>query len=264
MASRTDVKPSVVSAISEIAGDSTPVDELKSDRLVLKLERQILSGRLQAGERLPTEDELCEILRVSRSVVRDAVRTLVARGLLTVRQGRGTSVAAPSDSAYAGALLVLLARSDLTMGDVVRARATIETQLSALAAVSCTDDDLATLDDSLERFAAAVAANDFAAANGAHLRFHKTILEAVHQPALNLILMPMTEIIVVSSTASLRSSRPEDWEVDAHRPILAALKAHDPDATVAAMAEHFERATSPVPYEEFLARKFNEAYFDAR
>ena len=264
MASRIEVKPSVVSAISEIANYSTPVDELKSDRLVLALERQILSGKLRSGERLPTEDELCEILRVSRSVVRDAVRTLVARGLITVRQGRGTSVAAPSDAAYAGALLVLLARSDLTMGDVVRARATIETQLSALAASSCTDEELAVLDESLERFAAAVDADDYETAGEAHLTFHKTILEAVHQPALNLILMPMTEIIVVSSTASLRSSRPEDWEVDAHRPILAALKAHDPEAAVAAMSAHFERATRPVPYGEFLERKFNEAYFDAR
>ena len=262
MASRVDLKPSVVSAISEIAGDSTPVDELKSDRLVLALERQILSGKLRAGERLPTEDELCEILSVSRSVVRDAVRTLVARGLITVRQGRGTSVAAPSDAAYAGALLVLLARSDLTMGDVVRARATIETQLSALAASSCSDEELAVLDETLERFAAAVDANDDETATEAHVTFHKTILEAVHQPALNLILMPMTEIIVVSSTASLR--RPEDWEVDAHRPILTALKARDPEATAAAMSAHFESATRPVPYREFLERKFNEAYFDAR
>jgi DNA-binding FadR family transcriptional regulator len=261
MRTRVEAAPAVVSAIAEIADHSIQVDDLKSDHIVQALERQILSGRLPAGERLPTEDELSELLRVSRSVVRAAIRTLTARGLLSVRQGRGTSVTAPSNDAYSGALLVLLARSELTMGDVVRARATIETRLSALAATSCTDEDLAALEESLDRFAAAVDANDETTATQAHVTFHKTILEAIHQPALNLILTPMTEIIVVSSAASLRHGIPEDWEVDTHRPILAALQARDPDATVAAMTAHFELSTRPVPYSEFLERKFHEVYF---
>src|SRR5262249_41773883 len=61
---------------------------------------EILRGDLRPGERLPTEAKLGEILGVSRSVVRDAVRTLAARGLVTVRQGTGTVVASPTDAAY--------------------------------------------------------------------------------------------------------------------------------------------------------------------
>jgi DNA-binding FadR family transcriptional regulator len=258
MTGREEVAPSVVALLHEAATRG----ELKSERVVAGLEQQILSGRLPAGTRLPTEEELCEILGVSRSVVRDAMRTLVARGLVTVRQGRGTSVAAPSDVAYSGALLALLARSELTMGDVVAARATIETQLAGVAAVACTDADLALLEDCLDRFAAAVAADETGIATNEHLRFHKTILEAVHQPALNLILRPMTEIILVSSTASLRPRTPADWEVETHRPVLRALQARDPDAAVVAMAAHFTASTRPKPYRKFLARPFSEAYFD--
>jgi DNA-binding FadR family transcriptional regulator len=258
MAGRDEVAPSVVALLR----DASTRGELKSERVVASLERQILSGRLPAGTRLPTEDELAEILGVSRSVVRDAMRTLVARGLVTVRQGRGTSIAAPSDTAYSGALLALLARSDVTMGDVVQARATIETQLAGLAALACTDAELALLADCLDRFARAVAADDTAVASDEHLRFHKTILEAVHQPALNLILRPMTEIILVSSTASLRPRTPADWEVEAHWPVLQALQAHDPDAAISAMSAHFAAATRPRPYRRFLARPFSEAYFE--
>ena len=133
--------PEVADALREIADSRSFADELKSERLVSALEQKILSGRLPAGARLPTEGELCDYLHVSRSVVRDAIRALVARGLVTVRQGRGMSVAMPSDAAFSRALLVLLARSDLTMGDVFLARASIETRLVALAAKSGTDED---------------------------------------------------------------------------------------------------------------------------
>lgn len=258
MAAREEVAPAVVALLGEVA----TLGELKSERVVAGLERQILSGRLPAGTRLPTEDELCEILGVSRSVVRDAMRALVARGLVTVRQGRGTSVAPVSDTAYSGALLALLARSGATMGDVVDARATIETQLAGVAATACTDADLALLADVLDRFTAAVDADDTEVATQEHLRFHRTILEAVHQPALSLILRPMTEIILVSSTASLRPRTPEDWEVETHRPVLAALQARDPAAAVDAMAAHFAMSTRPTPYREFLTRAFSEAYFE--
>jgi DNA-binding FadR family transcriptional regulator len=258
---REPADPAVVSVLSEVSERGSRFDELKSDWVVAELERRILSGRLAAGARLPSEDELCELLRVSRTVVRDAVRTLVARGLLTVRQGRGTSVATPTDAAYSNALLVLLARSGLSMAAVVEARATIETQLAGLAALTCTDDELAALEDALERFAVAVDADDTALATEQHTRFHTTILGAVHQPALKLMLKPMTEIILVSSTASLLRHSREDWEVDSHRPVLAALKAHDPEAAVAAMTAHFEVSTSSA-YQEFLAREFADAYFE--
>lgn len=257
MAARDDVEPS----FGALVGDIATLGELKSHGLVAGLERQILSGRLAAGTRLPTEDQLSEILQVSRSVVRDAIRMLVARGLVTVRQGRGMSVAVANDQAYSGALLALLARSDVKMGDVVEARATIETQLAGIAATTCTADDLALLAESLERFASAVAADAADVATTEHLRFHRTIIEAVHQPALDLILRPMTEIILVSSTASLRPRTPDDWEVETHRPVLAALEARDPEAAVAAMAAHFAVSTRPTPYRDFLARPFSEAYF---
>ena len=125
----------------DLDGLFSPTDELKSDRVAARLERQILAAQLAPGTRLPTESEFCEILGVSRSVVRDSIRNLAAKGLVTVRQGRGTTVAEPSDEAFGQALLTLLARSDLTIGDVIEARATIEKLLAGVAAINGTDSD---------------------------------------------------------------------------------------------------------------------------
>lgn len=262
MATRATTTPEVDEALRRIAGDHTFRAELKSERLVAAFERQILSGLLAPGTRLPTEGELCDQLNVSRSVIRDAIRSLVARGLVTVRQGRGMTVAMPSDTAFSGALLVLLTRSGVTMGDVIEARSTIETRLIGLAAASGTDEEWAQLEATLDEFAGAVAEGDDALANEKHAAFHIGIMGAIHQPALDLMLKPLTQVILVSSTASLVRSSPEDWEVEVHRPILEALKAGDAAAAEQAMAQHFEVSTAPAPYKEFLDRKFSDAYFD--
>jgi GntR family transcriptional repressor for pyruvate dehydrogenase complex len=247
-----------VSLFSSVA---RPGDELKSDRVVAELERRILRGELEPGTRLPTENELCDMLGVSRSVVRDAVRTLVARGLVVVRQGHGTTVAEPSDAAFGQALLVLLARSGLTMGDVVTARATLETALARQAAVTGTDEDWARLEEDLAAFAAAVEASDWDLARDAHVGFHVGLLRALHQPALELFLKPMTEIIMISGAPPRREVR-ADWEVPTHRPILDALIARDPDAAEAAMASHFGAMNEPERYGDFRAQPFR-GVFDA-
>src|SRR5512143_3428897 len=62
------------------------------DRVVVEIQRQILEGGLPPGTMLPSERELCEQLGVSRTVLREAVRMLVTKGLLEARPGVGTIV----------------------------------------------------------------------------------------------------------------------------------------------------------------------------
>jgi DNA-binding FadR family transcriptional regulator len=233
-------------------------DELKSDRVASELERRILCGELAPGHRLPTEGELGEALAVSRSVIRDAIRILVARGLVRVRQGQGMTVAEPSDAVLGHALIALLARSPSTMGDVVDARAAIESNLVPLAATSATESDLNTLAACHDAFARAVADGEWEAARRTHLAFHLGLLEALHQPALTLMLKPMTEIIVISSAPPRLTAR-EDWEVETHPPILAALRARDPEAVRAAVTAHFA-ALGGARYESFRALPFRAVF----
>ncbi|HEY3772658.1 MAG TPA: GntR family transcriptional regulator [Solirubrobacteraceae bacterium] len=233
-------------------------DELKSDRVAAELERRILCGELAPGDRLPTEPVLGQMLGVSRSVVRDAIRSLVARGLVTVRQGQGMTVAAPSDATFAHALIALLARSELTMGDVVDARAAIECSLVPMATETVTADDLEALALAHDAFAAAVIDGDWSRARESHLQLHLGLLAALHRPALQLFLKPMTEIIVISSAPPRLGPR-EDWEVETHPPIIEALRARDPEAVRAAMAAHFRRLEGE-RYEAFRALPFRAVF----
>lgn len=245
------------------SGVATTIGSLKSDRVRAVLEQQILSGELAPGTLLPREAELSEALGVSRTVLRDAVRQLVARGLLTVRQGRGTIVAEPSDEALSTAMVALLARSSLTVGDVMESRITLETLIVRLAAEAGADDDWAELERCERALIEAIAAGDESGAHTAHAAFHATILRATHQPALVLLLHPMNTIALLTGSASVRSGDTADWNLDAHRGILEALRLGEPDAAEAAMRKHFADLDETAIYRGLLEQPFAQAYFSA-
>ena len=235
--------------------------QTRSASIAHGVEELILRGDLARGQRLPTEAELGEVLGVSRSVIRDAVRMLVARGLLEVRQGHGTIVAPPSDETFAAAMVGLLMRSGATMGEVIDARTALETQLAPLIAVNATDEDLQRMDGRVEEMVEAVRQNDDEAIDVAHLDFHRAMYDALHTPALETLLRPMQRCILLTSPLMKPEDR-QDW-LDAHREIVVALRSHDAARVEAAVRAHFADLGEP-RFDEWRERPFREvAVLDA-
>jgi DNA-binding FadR family transcriptional regulator len=110
------VRPGPVRWRPEQAGSAAPFESLAngrrlSDRVADRLLEHILVADLQAGDKLPTEAELGRQFEVSRTVIREAVRSLAARGVVDVRPGVGLSVARVDPSAASESLrLVVRAR----------------------------------------------------------------------------------------------------------------------------------------------------------
>ena len=235
--------------------------QTRSGAIARDIEELILRGDLPRGQRLPTETELGVVLGVSRSVVRDAVRMLASRGLLEVRQGHGTVVAPPSDEAFGNALVGLLMRAGVTMGDVIEARTALETQLAPLIAEHATERDWRRMEDRLEEMSAAVDAGDDEAIDVAHLAFHRAMYDALHRPALETLLRPMQRCILLTSPL-MRPEHRDDW-LRAHREILVALRRRDPAGAAAAVRAHFDDLSEP-RYDEWRERPFREvAVLDA-
>lgn len=237
-------------------------EELKSARVANSLERQILVGDLGAGERLPTELELCDLLGVSRSVVRDAMRMLAGRGLISIKQGYGMTVTEETNGAFGQALAVLLARSDLTVGDVIDARAAMESRLAPLMAKNALQQDVRLASSHLQGFAEAVQEGHWGDAHEEHLSFHFALLKALHLPALELFYRPMQEIIVVTARP-LRQSVRKDWEVETHAPILDAIEGKNEAGAELAMRRHFATMDAK-RYRKFRERPFRQVLLDFR
>src|SRR5665647_1450203 len=87
----------------------TPVSRVRTYELVLQnIEAQIVSGALRAGERLPPERELAELLGVSRPAVREALRVLEAQGVVRSQVGQGPGSGTTIDRVPSDALARLL------------------------------------------------------------------------------------------------------------------------------------------------------------
>jgi DNA-binding FadR family transcriptional regulator len=191
------------------------------------------------GTRLPAESDLAADLGVSRTAVRDAMRTLATRGLITVRHGHGMEVAEPSDDSFAGALILMLVRSDLTVGDLIEARAQVELGIIPAAAERHTDEDVVRLESAVRSFEAAVEEHRWSEAALRHADVHLALLAAIHYPALDIVLRPMQQIILLSSHPPLEDAA-RFWEVGAHASILDAVRSGSREDLRVALEGHYQ------------------------
>jgi len=126
-----------------------PSDETENSGVVLmRLRRMLDASDFASDGRLPTERELVEHLGVGRRAVRRALEVLEAEGLLWRRQGKGTFIGQPPDTA--GALAAHIA-GEATVLEVMIARICIEPALARLCAARANSDDVAQMRDLAQR-----------------------------------------------------------------------------------------------------------------
>jgi DNA-binding FadR family transcriptional regulator len=188
--------------------------------VVDSLGARIVGGALRPGDTLPNEAELGRALGASRSVVREAVKTLAGKGLVEPRARTGTRVLAPMhwnllDADVLGWRCAAMPQ-DRFFGELFEIRRMIEPQAAAYAAERRTEADLSEL-------AAACAEMEEAAASGigADLRFHRAVLAAGH----NDLLLQMGSVIAAGLEASYRIC-PSSYDVfvPQHRRVFEAIR----------------------------------------
>ncbi|NYI76846.1 FCD domain-containing protein [Nocardioides panzhihuensis] len=187
----------------------------------------LADGEWTVGTRIPAEPELAAALGVSRNTVREAVRALAHTGVLEVRRGDGTYVAAANE--VAAMMRRRVGRVDPQ--HVLEVRQAIETQAAALAAERRSEDDMRALTELMERRAAATAAKDADAFADADAEFHLGVVTATHNPLLIELYAGFegnlrTMIHLGDETTDL---------ADAHVAVFDAIRTQDPGAAVAAV-----------------------------
>ena len=114
-----------------------------SEQLAERVQTAILNGELNPSDALPTEPELAEQFGVSRAVVRDATRLLLARGLVDVQHGRGVFVTDPENPVFGESLLLALHRVGATAWDIEQFLLISVPEWIVLAAQSATPEQCA-------------------------------------------------------------------------------------------------------------------------
>ena len=150
-----------------------------SEELVARLTEEITSGKLAAGQRLPTEQRMIAAFGVSRTVVREAISALRAVGLVESRQGLGMFVARDLRSRPFLIDPVGLRSIDEVV-QVMELRMSVEMEAASLAAERRTAGQLAAIVGALDAFDEAVQRGE--AAVDADFAFHRSIAEGTGNP----------------------------------------------------------------------------------
>jgi GntR family transcriptional regulator, galactonate operon transcriptional repressor len=202
--------------------------------VVEELGRRILAQELAEGQTL----ELTELeteLEVSRSVIREALRVLKAKGLIDARQKRGTFVQPRTEWRLLDPDVIrwqFAGRDDdWIFNDLAELRGIIEPAAAGLAALRRTEDDLVALDTALALMAAAARGEGDAV--DADLSFHRAVLTATHNE-----LLIRTEIVLEPGLAArdhvVHAAVEDDDPTPAHAAVLDAIRDGDPHRAVSA------------------------------
>src|SRR5580693_375010 len=207
------------------------------EQIVQQIEESIVKGDLKAGDQLPAERDLAQRFGVSRTAVREAVKTLREKGLVEAYSGRGTFITDGTTQAVRQSLdLMVKIGQPEGSANLAELRLVLEPEIAGLAATRIEEQLLSTM-----REAVAVMdrnLHDPDAYVEADLDFHLALAEAAGNP---LILSLLDSIVGL-----LREQRSRIFDVDGgpergqfhHKRILAAILQGDPEAAREAMRAH--------------------------
>jgi len=143
-----------------------------ADKVLASLHEMIASGRFRPGEILPSQDDLARQLGVSRNTLREAIHKLSAMGLLTAKQGVGTTVEPMSPAGYLAPLEGHLRLDSMSAREFIEARACLERTIVSLAVARAKRKDIQSLRALLELQRQAFQKNDQAEFVRQDVAFH--------------------------------------------------------------------------------------------
>ena len=202
---------------------------------------RVVDGEFPAGSALPPEADLAALLEVSRPTMREAVRSLSDRGVLRVVHGRGTFVTGREEWRDLPTLIGVLARTtpsrDLGL-QLIQVRRMLEVGAAGLAAENRTDDDVARMQDLLDRYDSAAAVDDVDEVAALDIAFHEAILAASGNPFLAAIMQPLAEALSASRRTTAAREDVRSRAQEHHRRIFRAISDGDLAAAKDAMRAH--------------------------
>ena len=213
-----------------------------AERVVQAIEGEIVNGRLTVGAKLPPEREFAERLGVSRTVVREAVRILVTKGLLQTRHGIGTTVREVNHEQISKPLTLFLRTSgrEISIEHLHQVRSILEVESAGLAAElsKATDvEDLRLLCDQLQ--ATAGDSQQFAAKDA---EFHRRLGLATQNPLITLLLDSIHELMAEVRKLVANEQGLSERVMNGHLRIFHAVEQKNPQSAREAMREHLAMA----------------------
>jgi len=206
------------------------------EEIVAKIKDMVEKGRFKSGDQLPVERELAEVFRVSRSSVREALRSLESQGFIESRQGDGTYIARkPVESLVRPLASVILTEKDDQM-ELFEMRRMIEPDLAYLAAERATEEEIAMMEKVLALQQEQIDRGEYE--TDVDRNFHYIMARAARNKALLRITDNIIDLLAESREQYLQVEGRPQKSILRHREVLEAIRARDPERAEKCMLEH--------------------------
>lgn len=205
-------------------------------RVSEQIREAILSGRIPAGELLPTETELAAQFGVTRSTVREAIRLLEQGGMLGRAGRKRLAVSLPSLESASRAMNAAMLMHRVTFKDLWEISMGLEPLAARLACATRTKADLESLAANLQRTRAAF--EDDEELLEAEIEFHDLVAGATRNHALLLARQPLKQLFYPAYRPVIARLKPGKRILDSHTRICEAIRANDPDTAAEWAAKH--------------------------
>ncbi|GHA21905.1 transcriptional regulator [Devosia pacifica] len=208
--------------------------------VVKELAVRILDRRWTSGMALPTEPELCEELNVSRSALREAIKVLGSKGLLTTRPRVGTVIQPTENWNLLDEDLLRwsmdLAPSPQLVLSLIEARQAIEPAAARLAASRASARDIDPIERAFDEMSRYKAEQDFEAFNNADIAFHTALLRASGNVVFHQLANMIGTALAYSFRVTMERAREPGASLPNHGEVIERIRARDAEGAFASMS----------------------------
>lgn len=226
------------------------------DRVVNELEELIISGQLEPDTKLPPERDLADQLGVSRTVLREAVRILVTKGLLETQAGKGTTVRKITREQVVEPLSLLLRNhtgGEISFEQLYQVRTILEVEIAGLAASQATDADIAQLQQIVAGME--MAQKDVVTLAARDADFHSALARMTHNPLLAILVDSIRDLLQEYIARVTPYLDPSQENLPLHQKLLERIEARDVEGTRQAMRENLDQMRKNTERYAELSRK---------
>ena len=210
-----------------------PTNKPLYEQVCEMIESQIIDANLKIGDKLPTEKELVDIYKVSRTVIREAMKVLKEKGWVETHVAKGTFVVRNLTKGIETSMNIEARMNpDNWLRNLIDIRLIIEPENAALAAVNANQEDIARMKQAVNQMEKVLTDEDnMEAFLEGDFNFHMAIVDATGNNLMRLIISPVVNLIHDFQKYHLyRVYRGSQRSQANHRKIMDAIERRDPEA----------------------------------
>ena len=215
-------------------------------RIMKQIKRKIVIGELSPGEKLPPEREMVEMFQCSRPSMREALRVLCDKGILSSAPGVGFIVQEIPNSVLTGSFTDIVYQRKINMLEFYQFRVSTESEYSKWAALNREQDDIDKMRQALEDISSANQKGDWEKFQQAHCEYHSNLVAATKNHfavIFNDMIFPLASYIIghyMKNMDEENRARYTVYMIDSHTSMLDAIERQQPDEAKKTTIDHLK------------------------